>query len=187
MEENTNVEKRGSFSGGIGYVLSVAGSAVGLGNIWRFPYLAAKYGGGIFLLIYLLLVVTFGYVFVVSETTLGRLTKKSPVGAFHVFGSKLPFSIGGWLNAVIPMIIVPYYSVIGGWVLKYLFEYLRGNMALLATDGYFSSFISSSWNVELWCRKWRRKDIQVLNAIFSRSCNLRNDIFCNKTGCNRRC
>ena len=106
--------------------------------------------GGIFLLIYLLLVVTFGYVFVVSETTLGRLTKKSPVGAFHVFGSKLPFSIGGWLNAVIPMIIVPYYSVIGGWVLKYLFEYLRGNMALLATDGYFSSFISSSWNVELW-------------------------------------
>lgn len=150
MEENTNVEKRGSFSGGIGYVLSVAGSAVGLGNIWRFPYLAAKYGGGIFLLIYLLFVVTFGYVFVVSETTLGRMTKKSPVGAFHVFGSKLPFSIGGWLNAVIPMIIVPYYSVIGGWVLKYLFEYLRGNMALLSTDGYFSSFISSSWNVEMW-------------------------------------
>ena len=150
MEENTNVEKRGSFSGGIGYVLSVASSAVGLGNIWRFPYLAAKYGGGIFLLIYLLFVVTFGYVFVVSETTLGRMTKKSPVGAFHVFGSKLPFSIGGWLNAVIPMIIVPYYSVIGGWVLKYLFEYLRGNMALLSTDGYFSSFISSSWNVEMW-------------------------------------
>lgn len=150
MEEKTKVEKRGSFSGGIGYVLSVAGSAVGLGNIWRFPYLAAKYGGGIFLLIYLLFVVTFGYVFVVSETALGRMTKKSPVGAFHVFGSKLPFSIGGWINAVIPMIIVPYYSVIGGWVLKYLFEYIRGNMALLATDGYFSSFISSSWNVELW-------------------------------------
>ncbi len=67
---------RGKFSGRIGYVLAVAGSAVGLGNIWRFPYLAAKYGGGMFLLVYLILMVTFGYVMIVSETALGRMTKK---------------------------------------------------------------------------------------------------------------
>ena len=141
---------RGKFSGRIGYVLAVAGSAVGLGNIWRFPYLAAKYGGGMFLLVYLILMVTFGYVMIVSETALGRMTKKSPVGAFHKFGKSLPFHLGGWINAVIPMMIVPYYSVIGGWVLKYLFEYIRGNVNLVAQDGYFNSFITSSMEVEIW-------------------------------------
>ena len=141
---------RGKFSGRIGYVLAVAGSAVGLGNIWRFPYLAAKYGGGMFLLVYLILMVTFGYVMIVSETALGRMTKKSPVGAFHKFGKSLPFHLGGWINAVIPMMIVPYYSVIGGWVLKYLFEYIRGNANLVAQDSYFNSFITSSMEVEIW-------------------------------------
>ena len=140
---------RGKFSGRIGYVLAVAGSAVGLGNIWRFPYLAAKYGGGMFLLVYLILMVTFGYVMIVSETALGRMTKKSPVGAFHKFGKSLPFHLGGWINAVIPMMIVPYYSVIGGWVLKYLFEYIRGNGSKLAEDGYFSGFISNGGATEI--------------------------------------
>ncbi|MCI8389352.1 MAG: sodium-dependent transporter [Roseburia sp.] len=141
---------RGRFSGRIGYVLAVAGSAVGLGNIWRFPYLAAKYGGGIFLLVYLILTVTFGYVLIVSETTLGRMTKKSPVGAFHAFGKRLPFHFGGWINAVVPMLIVPYYCVIGGWVLKYLFEYLRGSAGILAKDGYFTEFMTSSGSVLFW-------------------------------------
>ncbi len=144
------VGMRGTFSGRIGYVLAVAGSAVGLGNIWRFPYLAAKYGGGMFLLVYLILMVTFGYALIVSETALGRMTRKSPVGAFHTFGKSLPFHLGGWINAVVPMLIVPYYSVIGGWVLKYLFEYFRGNANLLAEDGYFSNFIVSSGKVEFW-------------------------------------
>lgn len=141
---------RGSFSGRVGYVLAVAGSAVGLGNVWRFPYLAAKYGGGIFLLVYLVLAATFGYVLIVSETTLGRMTRKSPVGAFGAFGKGRAFKFGGWINAIVPMLIVPYYCVIGGWVLKYLFEYIRGNESLLANDGYFTSFISSSADVELW-------------------------------------
>ena len=143
-------DARGKFSGRIGYVLAVAGSAVGLGNIWRFPYLAAKYGGGMFLLVYLILMLTFGYVMIMSETTLGRMTKKSPVGAFGTFGKKKSLKFGGWINAVIPMLIVPYYSVIGGWVLKYLFEYLRGNSETLAKDGYFTEFITSSGKVELW-------------------------------------
>ena len=115
------MKARSSFSGKLGYVLAVAGSAVGLGNIWRFPYLAAKYGGGIFLLVYMILMLTFGYALIVSETALGRMTKRSPVGAFQFFGKSIPFRLGGWINAVIPMLIVPYYSVIGGWVTTYLF------------------------------------------------------------------
>ena len=120
-------EKRGAFSGKLGYVLSAAGASVGLGNIWRFPYLAAKYGGGIFLLVYILLALTFGYTMIVAESALGRMTQKSPVGAFRSFGKKKWISFGGWINAIIPILIVPYYSVIGGWVIKYLAEYIRGN------------------------------------------------------------
>ena len=107
--------KRSSFSGKLGFVLSAAGASVGLGNIWRFPYLAAKYGGGIFLLVYIILALTFGYTMIVAETALGRMTKKSPVGAYESFGKSKWLSFGGWINAVIPILIVPYYSVIGGW------------------------------------------------------------------------
>lgn len=141
---------RSSFSGKIGFVLSAAGASVGLGNIWRFPYLAAKYGGGIFLLIYILLALTFGYTMIVAESALGRMTRKSPVGAFKSFGKKAGWlSFGGWINAVIPVLIVPYYSVIGGWVIKYLIEYLKGNSMKLATDGYFSEFISNGASTEI--------------------------------------
>ena len=128
-----NKKKRSTFSGKLGFVLSAAGASVGLGNIWRFPYLAAKYGGGIFLLVYIILALTFGYTMIISETALGRMTWKSPVGAFAHFGDSLPFKLGGWINAIIPMLIVPYYSTIGGWIVKYLFEYCRGN-ALAVTD-----------------------------------------------------
>lgn len=142
-------EKRSMFSGKLGFVLSAAGASVGLGNIWRFPYLAAKYGGGIFLLIYIILALTFGYTMIVAETSLGRMTRKSPVGAFRSNGKSKWLSFGGWLNAIIPVLIVPYYSVIGGWVIKYLAEYIRGNGTELATDGYFGSFISNGMSTEL--------------------------------------
>ncbi len=148
MKEDTTT--RSSFSGRLGYVLAAAGSAVGLGNIWRFPYLAAKYGGGIFLLVYLILMLTFGYTLIMSETALGRMTKRSPVGAFAAFGKRVPFRFGGWVNAIIPMLIVPYYSVIGGWVAKYLFEYLKGNTKLMAEDSYFADFTASGGSVEFW-------------------------------------
>ena len=122
----TQKNKRSTFSGKIGFVLSAAGASVGLGNIWRFPYLAAKYGGGIFLLIYILLALTFGYTMIVAESALGRMTRKSPVGAFKAFGKKAGWlSFGGWINAIIPVLIVPYYSVIGGWVIKYLIELIN--------------------------------------------------------------
>ena len=140
---------RSTFSGKLGFVLSAAGASVGLGNIWRFPYLAAKYGGGIFLLVYILLAMTFGYTMIVAETSLGRMTGKSPVGAFKSFGTSGWLRFGGWINAIIPILIVPYYSVIGGWVIKYLVEYLLGNGHALAGDGYFSAFISSGLSTEL--------------------------------------
>ena len=144
-----NKKKRSSFSGKLGFVLSAAGASVGLGNIWRFPYLAAKYGGGIFLLVYIILALTFGYTMIISETALGRMTWKSPVGAFAHFGDSLPFKLGGWINAIIPMLIVPYYSTIGGWIVKYLFEYCRGNALKVTDEGYFSSFITNGTQVEI--------------------------------------
>ena len=142
-------KKRSSFSGKIGFVLSAAGASVGLGNIWRFPYLAAKYGGGIFLIVYIFLAMTFGYTMIIAETALGRMTKKSPVGAYDSFGKSKWLSLGGWINAIIPILIVPYYSVIGGWVIKYLAEYLGGQTQLVAQDGYFGDFISNGLSPEI--------------------------------------
>ena len=133
-------EKRSSFSSRIGFVLAAAGSAVGLGNIWRFPYLAAKYGGGIFLLVYLILVVTFGFTLMVTEISIGRRTRLSCVEAFGKLNSKFRFL--GPLTAAIPVLIVPYYCVIGGWVLKYMAEFMLGNGTALAGDAYFTDFIT---------------------------------------------
>ena len=146
---NEQQKKRSTFSGKLGFVLAAAGASVGLGNIWRFPYLAAKYGGGIFLLVYIILALTFGFTMIVAETSLGRMTGKSPVGAFAAFGKSKLRSCGGWINAIIPILIVPYYSVIGGWVIKYLVGYLSGHGAQLAADGYFTTFISSGVSTEV--------------------------------------
>ena len=143
-------QKRSKFSSRLGFVLSAAGSAVGLGNIWRFPYLAAKYGGGIFLLVYLLLVLTFGYTMIIAESAIGRMTRKSPVGAYAHFGKDWMFKAGGWINAIIPILIVPYYSVIGGWVCKYLFGYIKGETEELATAEYFTEFIGNGVKTEFW-------------------------------------
>ena len=135
-------EKRSSFTGKIGFVLAAAGSAVGLGNIWRFPYLAAKYGGGIFLLTYLILAVTFGFALMTAEIALGRKTGLSVVGAFSKLNKKFAFL--GYLAAFVPAIILPYYSVIGGWVTKYFFAFSTGNGVAAAHDNYFGGFITST-------------------------------------------
>lgn len=135
-------ETRSSFTGKIGFVLAAAGSAVGLGNIWRFPYLAAKYGGGIFLLTYLILAVTFGFALMTAEIALGRKTGLSVVGAFSKLNKKFTFL--GYLAAFVPAIILPYYSVIGGWVTKYFFAFCTGNGVMAAHDSYFGGFITST-------------------------------------------
>lgn len=136
-------QNKSGFSSKLGFILAAAGSAVGLGNIWRFPYLAAKYGGGIFLLIYLILAITFGFALMITEIAIGRKTGKSVIGAYSEINIK--FTPLGWLAAAVPIIIFPYYCVIGGWVIKYLTVYLSGSSASAADSGdYFSRFIGHS-------------------------------------------
>ena len=140
-------EQKNSFSGRIGFILAAAGSAVGLGNIWRFPYLAAKYGGGTFLLIYLILAVTFGFALMLTEIALGRKTGKSTLYAFTSLNKK--FSFLGVLSSIVPIIIFPYYCVIGGWVAKYLFVYVTGQ-GLATEDSFFTGFIGEVGQPLFW-------------------------------------
>lgn len=135
-------EKRNSFSGSLGFVLAAAGSAVGLGNIWRFPYLAAKDGGGLFLVMYIFLALTFGFTLLTTEISIGRKTKQSPLTAYGKLSKK--WKPLGIIACMIPMLILPYYCAIGGWVLKYFVTYITGAGATAATDGFFSGFIGSS-------------------------------------------
>ncbi len=134
-------KNRNSFSGSIGFVLAAAGSAVGLGNIWRFPYLAAKDGGGLFLVLYLILALTFGFTLLTTEVAIGRKTKQSPLTAYGKLREKWKFL--GVLACLVPMIILPYYCVIGGWVVKYLLAFLTGDGKAAAQDGYFTDFITA--------------------------------------------
>ena len=143
-----NKQKRGSFSGSIGFVLAAAGSAVGLGNIWRFPYLAAKDGGGVFLLCYLVLALTFGFALLTTEIAIGRKTGKSPLTAYGAMHKK--YSWVGALACIVPTIILPYYCVIGGWVLKYLADFATGGGLAAAVDGYFTGFITSQVSPIVW-------------------------------------
>ena len=141
-------EKRGSFTGSLGFVLAAAGSAVGLGNIWRFPYLAAKDGGGVFLLFYVILALTFGFTLLVTEIAIGRKTGQSPLTAYGKIHPKM-----GWVGVVaclIPALILPYYCAIGGWVLKYLAAYLTGQGMAAVADGYFTGFITAQWSPIVW-------------------------------------
>lgn len=136
-----NTKKRGGFTGSLGFVLAAAGSAVGVGNIWRFPYLAAKDVGGLFLIVYLVLVMTFGFTLLVTDVAIGRRTK---CNALHAFGAMHPkWKFLGYVTFIVPVLIMTYYSVIGGWIGKYMFTFItmRGNEA--ARDGYFTSFITS--------------------------------------------
>ena len=143
MKEKSNTqspEKRGGFGSKIGFILAAAGSAVGLGNIWRFPYLAAKYGGGIFLLVYLIFAVTFGFTLMITEIAIGRKTGKSVIGAYKDVNKH--FAPLGWIAAAVPALILPYYCVIGGWVMKYMVEFLSVHGHRIATETYGDSNLS---------------------------------------------
>lgn len=141
-------EKRGKFSGQLGFILAAAGSAVGLGNIWRFPYLAAKDGGGIFILCYLILAVTFGFTLLTTEIAIGRKTGQSPLTAYRKIHPK--WGGIGALACLVPVIILPYYCSIGGWVFKYLFVYLTGNGEQAVQDGFFTGYITSFPEPIIW-------------------------------------
>lgn len=142
------MQKRSSFSGKLGFVLAAAGSAVGLGNIWRFPYLAAKYGGGTFLFIYLILAVTFGFTLMTAEIAIGRKTGLSAISAFTTLDKRFKFL--GILASAVPIIIFPYYSVIGGWVVKYFFVFVTGSGHAAAGDSYFTDFIGGTFEPIGW-------------------------------------
>ena len=142
-------KQRASWSGKWAFILAAAASAVGLGNMWRFPYLAAKYGGGTFLLTYVVLVFTFGVSLLLLETALGRKTGQSAIGAFKAFGKKYAFI--GILASAVPFIITPYYCIIGGWVTKYTAAYLVNGPAALADGGdFFTGFITSNAESYIW-------------------------------------
>lgn len=141
-------KKRGSFTGTIGFVMAAAGSAVGLGNIWRFPYLAAKDNGGVFILCYVILAVTFGFTLLTTEIAIGRKTGQSPLVAYGIIQPK--WKKLGVLACMVPIIILPYYCVIGGWVTKYFYTFLTGGGSEAATDGYFTSFQSEQYEPIVW-------------------------------------
>lgn len=136
-------KKRSSFTGSIGFVLAAAGSAVGLGNIWRFPYLAAKDNGGLFILIYIVLALTFGFALLTTEIAIGRKTRQGPLTAYGKIHKRFKFL--GTLATLVPVIILPYYCTIGGWVLKYFAAFVSGQGISAAEDGYFTGFISSQY------------------------------------------
>lgn len=142
---------RSNFSSSIGFVLAAAGSAVGLGNIWRFPYLVAKYGGGMFILIYIIVVLTFGFSLMAAEIALGRKTGQSAINAF----TKLDKKCGafGFINAIVPIIITPYYCVIGGWVLKFLWTYITTPAQSVVDNQLFLSYVfnpDKPWGPLFW-------------------------------------
>lgn len=141
-------KSRGNFKGSIGFVLAAAGSAVGLGNIWRFPYLAAKDKGGVFILCYIILALTFGFTLLTTEIALGRKTRQGPLTAYKMVNKKFGFL--GTLATVVPVIILPYYCTIGGWVLKYCAGFITNKGSQMAADGYFGSYISSQWEPIVW-------------------------------------
>ena len=140
-KRESNMKKSSSFSGSLGFVLAAAGSAVGVGNIWRFPYLCAKDGGGLFLLVYLVLVLTFGFTLLTTDVAIGRRTKQNALNAFATLNKKWKFL--GYLTFLVPTLIMTYYSVIGGWITKYAVVYLTGQAQAAAQDSYFTDFITS--------------------------------------------
>ena len=134
-------KKKGGFTSSLGFILAAAGSAVGVGNIWRFPYLAAQDGGGVFLLTYFILVLTFGFTLLTTDIAIGRRTQTNALNAFRKIHPKWGFL--GKLTFLVPAFIMTYYSVIGGWVTKYLLVYVTGKGTEAAGDGFFTSFITS--------------------------------------------
>lgn len=133
-------KKQNSFSGTAGFILAAAGSAIGLGNIWRFPYFAAKNGGGVFLATYLFLLLTFGITLLITEISIGRKTKHSPLKAYGAIQPRWRWI--GIFSTLVPFIILPYYCVIGGWVLKYFTVFLCGNLEHAVDPGYFGAYIT---------------------------------------------
>ncbi len=143
--------ERESFGSRIGFIFASAASAIGLGNFWRFPYLVNEYGGGTFILIYLVSVLTFGLILVTLEVAIGRMTGKSALEAFGVLIKKYKWL--GWIAVIVPIVLLGYYCVIGGWVLRYAMQFIGGDIApfidLESSTNFFNNFVTETgdlWN-----------------------------------------
>ncbi|MCQ2414315.1 MAG: sodium-dependent transporter, partial [Clostridia bacterium] len=148
-----NQKSRSNFTGTLGFILAAAGSAIGLGNLWRFPILVAKDGGGLFVLVYIILAITFGFALMLTEIAIGRKTATTPLQAYGVMDKRFGFL--GTIATAVPVIIFPYYCVIGGWVTKYAATYVTGGANKIytaegAAGGFFSSFITANVSPIIW-------------------------------------
>ncbi|MGX8715999.1 MAG: sodium-dependent transporter, partial [Lachnospiraceae bacterium] len=141
-------KKESGFTGQIGFVMAAAGSAVGVGNLWRFPYLAAKDGGGLFIVIYLILALTFGFTLLTSDIAIGRRTGMNSIKAYESMSPKWKFL--GIITFLVPVLIMTYYAVIGGWITRYIAVYLTGEGGAAASDGYFTAFITDPGQAVLY-------------------------------------
>ena len=141
--EVNKMKEKSKFTSQLGFIMAAASSAVGLGNLWRFPYLAAKYGGAVFLVVYIALAVTFGFTLMVTEIAIGRKTGKNVLDAYGVLDKR--FKLLGRFVFLVPVIITPYYCVVGGWVVRYFIGYIAGQGKAMAADGYFNAFIGEAW------------------------------------------
>lgn len=139
---------RDQWGSNLGFILAAAGSAVGLGNIWKFPYLAGANGGGAFVFLYLAMIVIIGFVIMLGEMAIGRSTHLSAVEAYRKINRK--WASAGIIGVIVSFCILSFYSVIGGWVLNYICKYITGGITGTEAGAYFSSFISGTTMPIVW-------------------------------------
>lgn len=147
------MEKREGFSSKFGILAAAIGSAVGLGNIWRFPYVTGKYGGGAFLIIYLGIVAIIGLPLMLSEFVIGREAKLDAIGSFKKLDSKRPFYISGVLGVLSAFFILSYYGVVAGWTLEYVFSSITNKFAGQSSEAIanmFGTFIKHPYRPIIW-------------------------------------
>lgn len=133
---------RGTWSGAAGFILASIGSAVGLGNVWRYPYITGQYGGAAFILLYIGCVLGVGIPLMIAEFLIGRKTQRNPVGAFSTLRPGSPWVFTGWLGIVSAFTILSYYAVVGGWVLHYVYLSLINSFANKPAEQVTDLFVS---------------------------------------------
>lgn len=144
-------KQREQWGSRVAFILAAAGSAVGLGNIWRFPYVVGTNGGAAFVIIYLVIIALIGYPMMVTEMTIGQKTKKNAVGAFKELAPNTPWWIAGALGVIAGFVILSFYSVVAGWAMSFFFKTVTGNLGT-GTDfvGAFIGHITSDWAPLFW-------------------------------------
>jgi len=147
--EAKQVTERGNWGSKIAFILAAAGSAVGLGNIWRFPMAVGQNGGAVFVLVYILAVMLIGFTVMLSELTIGRHSQKNPVGAIERIKPRSPWKLIGYLGILTGICILSYYSVVAGWTLGYLIKTatgsFKGQLSGHLTDKIFTDFSANNW------------------------------------------